>query len=114
MTQEYSVALTGQVGTYLDNVLHGLLGVKRARYDMGVKADGGQNVDGTAGKTLWGPVVGFGYKRVVAKDWVFNSELSYEIYRSAKTGDLDTGAKSIGTRIKPNVLNLTFGLAYKF
>lgn len=112
--REYTISLTGQLGGYVsDNmIIYGLAGIKRVRYGLGVKAAGG--VDGTVGKTLFGPIFGVGTKTVVAKDWVLNTELSYEMYRGANTGNVNKGSNSIGTKIKPNVLNLTLGLSHKF
>lgn len=119
--QQYSLSLTGHIGTYVskDMVIYGLLGIKRVRYDLELKGTaagvGSINPNSTIGKTLWGPVVGLGLKKSLSDAWSFQTELSYEFYQKAKTGNLTTTANEhIGMSIQPRVWNLTLGLSHKF
>jgi opacity protein-like surface antigen len=119
-SQQYNVALTGQLGTYVtkDTVVYGLLGVKRIRYDFdvsGYNINTANTVSGNVGKTVWGPVVGFGMKKSLSDSWSFNTEISYEMYKKIKTGNVDSAAaRNIGVTIRPQVWNLAVGFSNKF
>jgi len=119
-SQQYNVSLTGQVGTYVtkDTVVYGLLGVKRIRYDFdvsGYNTATSKAVSGNVGKTVWGPVIGFGMKKALSDAWSFNTEVSYETYKKIKTGNVDASTtRNIGMTIKPQVWNLVVGFSNKF
>jgi len=119
--QEYSLALTGHIGTYISNdmIFYGLFGVKRIRYALEVNGTaagaGSSSPRSTVGKTLWGPIVGLGLKRSLSDAWSFQTEVSYEFYQKAKTGRLTATANEyIGMSIQPRLWNLTIGLSHKF
>ena len=121
VSQEYSLALTGQLGTYVaaDTVVYGLLGVKRVRYDLDLTALNVHSVKGNVGKTVWGPVFGLGMKKALSDAWAFNTEVSYEMYKKISTGNLQTPGvlaanEAIGMTIKPRIFNVTVGLSHKF
>lgn len=119
--QQYSLALTGKLGTYVsqDMVVYGLLGVKRVRYDLEVNATSvaltQTSPRSTVGKTLWGPVVGLGLKKALSDAWAFQTELSYEFYQKTKTGNLvSSPARIVGMSMQPRIWNLSVGLSRKF
>ena len=121
VSQQYSLALTGQFGSYLtaDTVVYGLFGVKRVRYNIDVTAiDAGGNhpVKASIGKTVWGPVFGAGMKKALSDAWSFNTEVSYEMYKNISTGNTDqlNAGQELGVKIKPRVWNVTVGLSHKF
>jgi hypothetical protein len=120
LKQQYSLALTGQLGTYISNnrVFYGLLGIKRLRYDLEVKSRDtapAKAISSTVGKTLWGPVLGFGFKNALTDSWVFSGELSYEFYQKISTGNLSGAAPQIiGTTIQPRIWSIAVGLSHKF
>jgi opacity protein-like surface antigen len=120
VSQAYNLALVGHFGTYVsDNqVVYGLLGVKRIRYDFdvsGTNAGFGRPVKGYVRKTVFGPVLGFGMKQAFSEQWAFSTEVSYERYSKVTTGNVDTAAGTlVGTSIKPQVWNVTVGLSHKF
>jgi hypothetical protein len=111
--QQYSLTLAGQLGTYVssDTIVYGSLGVKRLRYDLEVKTS--TAVGGNVGQTLWGPVVGLGMKKSLTDSWAFNTELSYESYSKAKTGNLGA-ANNLGMSVQPRIWSVVFGFSHKF
>lgn len=120
LKQQYSLAFVGHLGTYVSNdtLVYGSLGIKRLRYDLEIKStDAGtpKAVNGTVGRTLWGPVIGVGMKKAINDTWAFNSELSYEFYSKAKSGSFDPAANQfIATTIQPRIWSLTVGFSHKF
>ncbi|MBM3610986.1 MAG: hypothetical protein FJX18_05645 [Alphaproteobacteria bacterium] len=120
LKQQYSLALVGHLGTYVSNdtVVYGSLGIKRLRYDLELKSiETGtpKAVNGTVGRTLWGPVIGVGMKKALNDTWAFNSELSYEFYSKAKSGSFDsTAGRFIATTIQPRIWSVNIGLSRKF
>ena len=121
VSQDYSVSLTGEVGTYVskDTAVYGILGLKRTRFDMSLRGNdataGATAFDSSVGKTLWGTVLGFGMKKAVSDAWLLNADVTYEIYKTAKTGNMSKStSRQAGMRIKPRVLNVTIGLSHKF
>jgi outer membrane protein W len=69
----------------------------------------------TVGKELWAPVVGLGVKTALNESWVFNTDLTYEWYQKARTGNVSgTTANALGTSVQPRLWNLTIGLSHKF
>lgn len=121
VSQKETLAVIGQLGGYVgkDSVLYALAGVKRARYELDLSANSVGAPDKfreNVGKNLVGPVFGAGFKMALSDKWIFNTEVSYEMYPKMGTGDIDSvnADQNLGMTIKPRVWNLNFGLSYKF